>query len=141
MAEVVQDIMTKDVVTIEHNQTALNAAELMTQRGISSLIVLKENRPVGIITERDFVKKICVKELQVSQVKTRELMSKIRTFADADTPIEIAVQRMANHKIRRLPIMADGKVIGMVTVTDLAKHLRKRLLIQGAISRKDDSVS
>jgi len=137
MAEVVRDIMTKDVVTIEHNQTALNAAELMTQRGI----VLKENRPVGIITERDFVKKICVKELQVSQVKTRELMSKIRTFADADTPIEIAVQRMANHKIRRLPIMADGKVIGMVTVTDLAKHLRKILLIQGAISRKDDSVS
>jgi CBS domain-containing protein len=60
MAEVVRDIMTKDVVTIEHNQTALNAAELMTQRGISSLIVLKENRPVGIITERDFVKKICV---------------------------------------------------------------------------------
>jgi len=48
---------------------------------------------------------------------------------------------MANHKIRRLPIMADGKVIGMVTVTDLAKHLRKILLIQGAISRKDDSVS
>jgi CBS domain-containing protein len=141
MAEVVRDIMTKDVVTIEHNQTALNAAELMTQRGISSLIVLKENRPVGVITERDFVKKICVKELKVSRVKTRELMSKIRTFADADTPIEIAVQRMANHKIRRLPIMADGKVIGMVTVTDLAKHLRKILLIQGAISRKDDSVS
>jgi CBS domain-containing protein len=141
MAEVVRDIMTKDVVTIEHNQTALNAAELMTQRGISSLIVLKENRPVGIITERDFVKKICVKELQVSQVKTRELMSKIWTFADADTPIEIAVQRMANHKIRRLPIMADGRVIGMVTVTDLAKHLRKILLIHGAISRKDDSVS
>jgi CBS-domain-containing membrane protein len=68
-------------------------------------------------------------------------MSKIWTFADADTPIEIAVQRMANHKIRRLPIMADGRVIGMVTVTDLAKHLRKILLIHGAISRKDDSVS
>ncbi|MDQ4022092.1 MAG: CBS domain-containing protein, partial [Thermoproteota archaeon] len=131
MPRVVRDIMTKCVVTIEANGTALEAAKLMAEKGISSLIVLNNQNPVGIITERDFVKKICIKELQVSQVKVNEIMSKIQTFADPETPIEVAVQRMVNHKIRRLPIMENGKVVGIITVTDLAKHLRTTLLIEG----------
>ncbi|HKG71475.1 MAG TPA: CBS domain-containing protein, partial [Nitrososphaeraceae archaeon] len=80
MPRVVRDIMTKCVVTIEANGTALEAAKLMAEKGISSLIVLNNQNPVGIITERDFVKKICIKELQVSHVKVNEIMSKIRTF-------------------------------------------------------------
>ena len=139
MPRVVRDIMTKCVVTIEANGTALEAAKLMAEKGISSLIVLNNQNPVGIITERDFVKKICIKELQVSHVKVNEIMSKIRTFADPETPIEVAVQRMVNHKIRRLPIMENGKVVGIITVTDLAKHLRTTLLIEGALSENSDS--
>jgi CBS-domain-containing membrane protein len=61
-------------------------------------------------------------------------MSKILTTADPDTPIEVAVQRMVNHKIRRLPIMEGGKLVGIITVTDLAKHLRTTLLLEGALS-------
>lgn len=134
MDEVVRDIMTKDVVTIDDDKTALDAATLMAEKGISSLIVVKDGNPEGIITERDFIKKICAKELQISQVKIVNIMSKIRTFADPDTPIEVAVQRMVNRKIRRLPIMQDGRVVGIITVTDLARHLRTILLIQGALS-------
>ena len=58
MPKVVRDIMTKHVVTIDENRTALEAAKIMTEKGISSLIVLKDQNPVGIVTERDFVKKI-----------------------------------------------------------------------------------
>jgi CBS domain-containing protein len=134
MADVVRDIMTRGVVSIEHDKTALEAARLMTERGISSLIIVKDGNPIGIATERDFVKKICAKELPVSQIKVGDIMSKIRTFADPDTSIEVAVQRMVNHKIRRLPIMENGKVVGIITVTDLAKHLRTTLLIDGALS-------
>ena len=139
MPRVVRDIMTKYVVTIDANGTALEAAKLMAEKGISSLIVLDNQNPVGIVTERDFVKKICIKELQVSRVKVKEMMSKIRTFADPETPIDVAVQRMVNHKIRRLPIMENGKVVGIITVTDLAKHLRTTLLIEGALSGNSDS--
>ena len=139
MPKVVRDIMTKNVVTIEVNRTALEAAKIMAEKGISSLIVLKDQDPVGIVTERDFVKKICIKELNVSHVKVNEVMSKIRTFADPEIPIEVAVQRMVNHKIRRLPIMEDGKVVGIITVTDLAKYLRTILLIDGALSEKSNS--
>lgn len=138
MPKVVRDIMTKNVITIEANRTALEAAKIMAEKGISSLIVLKDQDPVGIITERDFVKKICIKELNISRVKVNEVMSKLRTFADPEIPIEVAVQRMVNHKIRRLPIMEDGKVVGIITVTDLAKYLRTILLIEGALSEQSN---
>jgi CBS domain-containing protein len=134
MEEIIRDIMTKRVITIDEGSTALDAANLMAEKGISSLIVLNEGNPVGIVTERDFVKKICIKELQVSKVKIKDIMSKLRTFADPETPIEVAVQRMVNHKIRRLPVLENGKLVGIITVTDLAKHLRTTLLIEGALS-------
>lgn len=139
MPKVVRDIMTKHVVTIDENRTALEAAKIMAEKGISSLIVLKDQNPVGIVTERDFIKKICIKEVKISHVKVNEVMSKIRTFADPEIPIEVAVQRMVNHKIRRLPIMETGKVVGIITVTDLAKYLRTILLIDGALSEKSNS--
>ena len=133
MVETVQDIMTKEVVTIDMDQSALEAAKLMTEKRISSLIVLDKKQPVGIVTERDFVKKICTKQLEVSKIQITEIMSMIRTYAEPQTPIHVAIQRMLNHNIRRLPIISEGKVIGIITVTDLAKHFRTVLLIQGAL--------
>jgi CBS domain-containing protein len=133
MADLVSDIMTKEIATIDEDETALEAARIMSQRGISSLIVVKDAVPKGLITERDFVKKICSKQLEVSQVKIASVMSRIRTVADPDTPIEVAVQRMANQGIRRLPIMREGKVVGIITVTDLARYLRTKLLLEGAL--------
>ncbi|HEY9387954.1 MAG TPA: CBS domain-containing protein [Nitrososphaeraceae archaeon] len=133
MVETVQDIMTKEVVTIDMDQTALEAAKLMTEKRISSLIVLDKKQPVGIVTERDFVKKICTKQLEISKIQITEIMSMIRTYAEPRTPIHVAIQRMLNHNIRRLPIISEGKVIGIITVTDLAKHFRTELLIQGAL--------
>jgi CBS domain-containing protein len=133
MVEHVKDIMTKEVVTIDGTKTALDAAKLMSEKGISSLIVVKEGLPDGIITERDFIKKVCSKELEISKVNIFEIMSRIRTFAEPDTPIEVAVQRMANKRIRRLPVMEQGQVVGIITVTDLAKYLRRILLLDGAL--------
>ncbi|MCI0557168.1 MAG: CBS domain-containing protein [Nitrososphaera sp.] len=133
-ATVVRDIMTKDIVMIDGGKTTLEAAKLMAEKGISSLFVLEDDVPVGIVTERDFIKKVCAKELLISEVKVLDIMSKILTTADPETPIEVAVQRMVNHKIRRLPIMEGGKIVGIVTVTDLARHLRTTLLLEGALS-------
>ena len=132
MHKVVQDIMTRDVVTINESETTLQAAIIMSEKGISSLIVIRDGKPVGIITERDFVKKICARKIDVSVVKVNEIMSKIQTFADPETPIDVAVQRMINHRIRRLPVLSNEKIVGIVTVTDLAKHLRTALLIEGS---------
>jgi CBS domain-containing protein len=134
MIESVKDIMIKDLLTISENETALKAAQVMTEKGVSSLIVLANDQPIGIVTERDFIKKICVKELKVSSVRVRDMMSRIRTSASPDTPIDVAVQRMVNNRIRRLPIIENGKVVGIITVTDLAKHLRTILLLNNTLS-------
>jgi predicted transcriptional regulator len=133
VAAVVRDIMTKEIVTIDSEKSALEVAKVMTERGISSVFIVKDGNPVGIVSERDFIKKICAKELDVAKVKVGEIMSKILTTATPDTPIEVAVQRMVNHKIRRLPIMDANKIVGIITVTDLAKHLRTTLLLEGAL--------
>ncbi|HJT83599.1 MAG TPA: CBS domain-containing protein [Nitrososphaeraceae archaeon] len=135
MDESVRDIMSKDLLMISENDSALKAAQMMNEKGVSSLIVLSGEQPIGIITERDFIKKICLKDLRLSSVKVGEMMSKIRTFASPDTTIDVAVQRMVNNRIRRLPIMENGKLIGIITVTDLAKHLRTILLLNQALSQ------
>ena len=119
---------------IDGTDTALEGAKLMAEKGISSLFVVRDAVPVGIVTERDFVKKVCAKDIPISSIKVFDIMSKILTTADPETPIEVAVQRMVNHKIRRLPIMEGGKIVGIITVTDLAKHLRTTLLLEGALS-------
>ena len=136
-AGVVRDIMTKQIVMIDHDKSALEAAKIMAEKGISSVFVVKDGQPIGIVSERDFIKKICAKDRPIAEVKIGDIMSKILTTADPETPIEVAVQRMVNHKIRRLPIMDGDKLIGIITVTDLAKHLRTTLLLEGALSDSD----
>jgi CBS domain-containing protein len=134
MSKIIQDIMTKKIVTITQEKTGLDAAKLMDENGISSLIIENDKKHMGIITERDFVSKICCKDLQPSKVKVADIMSDIRVYANPGTPIEVAVQRMINHKLRRLPVIEEGKIVGIVTVTDLAKELRKTILEEGLLS-------
>ncbi len=136
--EIVSQIMTRHVVTINSNRTALDAALLMKEKRISSLIVQDdENESLGIITERDFVKRVCAQDKKSSEVLISELMSKIQTFAEPDTPVDVAVQRMINNRIRRLPVISDGHVIGIITVTDLAKELRRIMLTKGIVELID----
>jgi len=136
-SSVVRDIMTKQIVMIDHDKSSLEAAKTMAEKGISSVFVVRDGQPVGIVSERDFIKKICAKERPIAEVMIGDIMSKILTTAEPETPIEVAVQRMVNHKIRRLPIMDGGKLVGIITVTDLAKHLRTTLLLEGATSGSD----
>ena len=133
MPEVVKNIMTREVITIDNDRNIVDAAKLMTSNQISSLIVEKNQDAVGIISERDFVRKVCSKDLRSSEVLVSEIMSNISITAEPDTPLEVAVQRMINHRIRRLPVLEKGKIVGIVTVTDLARELRKVVLQEGVL--------
>ncbi|HXT84300.1 MAG TPA: CBS domain-containing protein [Verrucomicrobiae bacterium] len=138
MQEIVSQIMTRHVVTINSDESALDAAQLMKEKRISSLIVQSgDDKLLGIITERDFVKRVCAEDKKSSEVKISELMSKIQTFAEPDTPVDVAVQRMINNRIRRLPVISEGKVVGIITVTDLAKELRRIMLTKGIVELID----
>src|SRR6266508_3369740 len=101
--------MTKNVISIDEGITANEAAKIMTEKRISSLIVERGNVPIGIITEKDFVKKICTKDLICSKVKVGTIMSKIQPYPSPHPPLAVAAQTMANHKPPRWPILSARK--------------------------------
>jgi CBS domain-containing protein len=125
-----KDIMVSKVVTIDPDKTARDAARLMADNGISSVIVMKGDEIVGIVTERDLVRKVCANDIPSSKVSITSVMSSPVITAESDLPIEAAVQRMFNNRIRRLPVVEDGKLVGIVTISDIAKHMRTKWLIE-----------
>ena len=125
-----KDIMVSNVVTIDPDKTARDAARLMADNGISSVIVMKGNEIIGIVTERDLVRKVCANDISSSKVSITSVMSSPVITAESDLPIEAAVQRMFNNRIRRLPVVEDGKLVGIVTISDIAKHMRTKWLIE-----------
>lgn len=129
----IRDIMGKNVITIEHDKTSLDAACLMEKNGISFLVVLKNEEPIGIVTERDFVRKLVARDKSASKVPLSEIMSYKFRSVEPSTEIEDAVQKMLNNKIRRLLVLDNGKLVGAITQTDLTSYLRSKLLIEGTI--------
>ena len=123
----VKDIMTKTVVTIEANKTVSEATALMTENNVSNLIVMKDVTPIGIVTERDFVRKVLAKN-KPSTTKISEIMSTPLRVIDPDAPIKEAARKMIRKGIRRLPVMQDNKLVGIITTTDIAKQLSKKTL-------------
>ena len=129
----VRDIMIHNVITIDHNKTAKDVALLMSEKQVSSLVVIKDGNPIGLVTERDLSRKVLTTDRKSSDVPLSEIMSMKFRWVEPMTPIEDAIQKMINNKIRRLLVLEDGKLVGIITETDLARHLRSKLLIDGAM--------
>ncbi len=129
----VRDIMVNNVITIEYGKTAKDVAVLMAEKNISSLVVVKEGTPIGLVTERDLVHKVSTTDKKSLDVPISDIMSPNFRWVEPMTPIEDAIQKMTNKNIRRLLVLADGKLVGIITETDLAKYLRSKLLIDGAM--------
>jgi len=136
----VRDIMNKQVITISKEKTCLEAATLLQEKDISFLVVTEGQNPVGIISEADFVRKLVAKNMVASEVPISDIMSHKFRWVEPTTLIEDAVQKMLNNNIRRLIILENEKLVGVITQTDLASHLRSKLLIDGTIKsvEKDD---
>ena len=129
----VRDIMEKNVITIDINETANYAANQMKENDISFLVIIENGKPVGVVSERDFVQKLCINNQSSSDVKISDIMSYKFRWVKPTTKIEDAIQKMLNNNIRRLLILDDEKLVGVITQTDLASYLREKLMIDGTI--------
>ena len=129
----VRDIMEKNVITIDINETVNNAANQMKENDISFLVIIKNGKPVGVVSERDFVQKLCINNQNSSDVKISDIMSYKFRWVNPTTKIEDAIQKMLNNNIRRLLVLDDEKLVGVITQTDLASYLREKLMIDGTI--------
>lgn len=129
----VREIMVRNVITIDHNKTVKDVALLMSEKQVSSLVVIKDDSPIGLVTERDLSRKVMTTDRKSSDVQLSEIMSLKFRWVEPMTPIEDAIQKMINNNIRRLLVLEEGKLVGIITETDLARHLRSKLLIDGAL--------
>ncbi|MDX1441320.1 MAG: CBS domain-containing protein [Nitrosopumilaceae archaeon] len=131
----VRDIMEKNVITIEHNKTALDVSKLLKEKEISFVVISKEEEPIGLVSERDIVRKISAEDKKASEVSIEEVMSKNFRWVRPQDDIEIAIQKMLNNSIRRLLVIDNEKLVGVITQTDLASYLRSKLLINGTVEK------
>lgn len=116
----VSDIMKKKVISIDETKTIKEAASLMNEAKIGSIIITKDDIPVGILTERDFVTKIAVEEIPLS-VSLSQVMIKPLLVVTPNQTVWEAAEIMKNMQIHRLAVQEGDKIIGMVTTTDLIK--------------------
>ena len=129
----IRDIMEKNVITIENDKTAQEAAEIIAEKDISFLVVINDGIPQGVLSESDFVRKIAAADKKSSEVKVSDIMSYKFRSVDPTTTKEDAVQKMLNKNIRRLLVTDNEKLVGVITQTDLASYLRDQLLVDGTI--------
>ncbi len=128
------DIMEKNVITIDYTKNALDASVILKEKEISFLVILKEGKPEGIVSERDIVRKIAAKNVKSSQIQIEEIMSKNFKWVEPETEVEHAVQKMLNNNIRRLIVLEDENLVGVITQTNLAEVLRSKLLINATVN-------
>ena len=129
----VRDIMQKNVITIENVKKAHDAAIILKEREISFLVVVKEGKPIGIVSERDIVRKIVADNNDAQTTQLETIMSKNFKWVEPNASIESAVQKMLNNNIRRLVVLENENLAGVITQTDLTEFLRSKILINATV--------
>lgn len=120
----IQDIMTRALITVNLSTTALQVAKMMEQGGIGAIMVQDNSNPVGIVTDRDFATKIAANNLPFD-TPVEKIMSSPLITINHNEPISAAAKRMTSKKIRKLAVTENGKVVGIITSTDLVTQLAK----------------
>jgi CBS domain-containing protein len=124
----ISEICRSDVVSIDQNASAAEAAKIMKRSRIGSLIAIEEgsNKPIGIITDRDIVLKVIAEGKDPSSVKIAEFMSKNLYMENQDTDIAEVISMMKEKGIRRVPIIDDeSRLCGIVSLDDLCLMVDK----------------
>jgi CBS domain-containing protein len=117
----VEDVMTMDVITIDENVSVKEAAEIMNQHEIGCLIAVRKGKAIGIITERDLLKRVIVEDKNAKKTKVGEVMSRPLEVVAPGTDLEEALRLMFQKKIKKLPVVYKNRLLGVVSLTDIAR--------------------
>lgn len=117
----VKDVMVKEIITVNPTTKIRDAVELMNKNQIGCLVVTRKGKPVGIMTERDVLKKIVCSCKNPEQTRVSEIMSKPLIVGRVDMDWLEAVKLMLDRNIKKLPILDDEGLVGLVTLTDIAR--------------------
>lgn len=126
-SEVVEKVMSRKVVTVDRAETVKAAASLMAKRKCSCLVVLAGGIAVGVVTERDLVRKILASSVDPSKVLISDVMSTPLVTIRSDSSALEAAEKMSEYLIRRLAVVdGKGELVGLITAGDIARLLAKK---------------
>jgi signal-transduction protein with cAMP-binding, CBS, and nucleotidyltransferase domain len=137
----VREVMRSHPTTIDVGETVARAAQLMCRDEVGSCIALENNLPTGIITEEDINCKVVAKDLKPGSVHVSDVMSTPLITIGADKMVGDAAAMMVKHRVRRLPVVENQQVIGIVTVRDIltvAAEINELLADLIEINREDE---
>lgn len=118
--DTISRVMSTPVTTMKATDPVLLAARKMVRQDIGSIVVLEGKAPVGIVTERD-VTRLVAKGNRALKAAAKKVMSKLRVTAAPETSVQHAFELMLQNKVRRLPVLDNGKLVGIVTEKDLMR--------------------
>ncbi|MCW3977084.1 MAG: CBS domain-containing protein [Candidatus Bathyarchaeota archaeon] len=134
----VEDIMVEDVITVDSDVPVMDAVKVMNANEIGCLVVTRRGKAIGILTERDLLKRIIVKSRDPKSIRVRQIMTKPLIVGNPDMSLEDATKLMFDRKIKKLPVVESRKLVGLVSLTDIARYqpqmmkILKRLFAQHA---------
>jgi CBS domain-containing protein len=115
--------MVTNLITIEAATTAKKAAELMDKHDIGCLVVVSYGNPVGIVTERDMLRRVLLQKRDLGKIRVGNIMSAPLIASNPQTDIRDAVRLMNERRIKKLPVIDEGQLVGLVSLTDVMRSL------------------
>lgn len=119
----VKDIMTRNIVTVDVKSDVQHLTKKMLDCDVGSIVITDKKKPVGIVTKRDIFKKVVSNNLRPADISIKELMTTPLITINATEDTKDAVHKMVKNAIRRLPVVENATLVGIVTDTDLKKQL------------------
>ncbi|HMK94488.1 MAG TPA: CBS domain-containing protein [Candidatus Limnocylindrales bacterium] len=116
-----EDVMVREVVTLDENVSAKKAAEIMAQEGVSAIIATSEGKAAGILTERDILKRIVAEDKNSKKTRVKEIMSKPLVTIAPSTSLEEAAHLMFEKKIKNLPVVDESRMVGLISLQDVCR--------------------
>jgi CBS domain-containing protein len=123
MPVLVKDIMSKPVLKVDSEEVVEVAGKLMAKARSNSIVVISSGNPVGLLTDSDLIKKVVARNIKPSTIRVREVMSRPLVMITPEDTVLEASRKMRRNNLKRLPVISDGKLVGLISTTDIAKTI------------------
>ncbi len=126
MAGTVKDVLGKkgkEIWSVSPEATVYEALEVMADKNIGAVLVMEGDRLVGIFSERDYARKVILQGKSSKDCKVSELMTKEILYVSPDYPLEACLALMTEEHVRHLPVMEDGKLLGIISIGDVVHEI------------------